>query len=428
MLHDKLEEYSREDIYPFHMPGHKRKGPSPNDIDITEIEGFDDLHDPEGIIKDLEKDLAKIYGVKHAHVLVNGSTAGNLVAIHSALNRHEELLMARNCHKSVYHSSYLRGAKNHYLYPEETNGSGGRISPESVEKELTEHPGIKAVIISSPTYEGTVSDTKEIARICHERDVSFLIDSAHGAHLGFDPYFPESEAVSGADAVIMSLHKTLPALTQTAVLLLPEGSRLINRDVRIYLDIFQTSSPSYVLMSSVSRTTGFLKKHGKEAFERYAKDLKEFYREAEELKKIEVLSPGRDRDPSKILINAEKMGLSGPEAAAILREKYRIETEMATTHHVLAMSTVADEKKDLDRLLDALKKMESEECEPPKMPVPPLVPSDREGHVSESFISVYPPGIPIIIPGEIYTKEVIDRINEALRKGLKVTGLSMDHL
>ena len=259
ILLEKLTAYGASDHYGFHMPGHKRQldlmeGISPYQIDITEIDGFDDLHHAEGILKEAQEQAAKVYHAEETHFLVNGSTAGILSAILGSTRRGDQILVARNCHKSVYHAIEMQELKPVYLYPgfDPEAQLNTEISAEDVRAALERHPGVRAVVIVSPTYDGIVSDVESIAEAVHVHDIPLIVDEAHGAHFGFHPYFPENANQKGADLVIHSLHKTLPALTQTALLHM-NGERADRRRVRKYLHMLQTSSPSYVLMASCGR-------------------------------------------------------------------------------------------------------------------------------------------------------------------------------
>ena len=222
MLEQKLNELEQSDIYPFHMPGHKRAFlpfANPYAIDITEIEGFDNLHHATGILQEAQQKAADLYGAQKTYYLVNGSTCGLLAAISAAVPRGGKILVARNCHKAVYHAMYLRQLVPVYLYPEDTAyGIQGQVTPQMVQKQLKQTPDIRAVVITSPTYDGVVSDIQSIADIVHAYGIPLIVDEAHGAHFGFSPEFPENATRLGADAVIMSVHKTLPAFTQTALL------------------------------------------------------------------------------------------------------------------------------------------------------------------------------------------------------------------
>ena len=222
MIEERLKELAQSHIYPFHMPGHKRAAlefSNPYSIDITEIEGFDNLHHPEGIIREAQEKAARLYGARRTYYLVNGSTCGILAAISAAVPRGERILVARNSHKAVYNAVYLRQLAAEYVYPVDTRcGVQGQITPQQVEQKLAAFSDIKAVVITSPTYDGIVSDVAGIAEVVHRFGIPLIVDEAHGAHFGFHPAFPENAVKLGADAVIMSVHKTLPAFTQTALL------------------------------------------------------------------------------------------------------------------------------------------------------------------------------------------------------------------
>ena len=259
----KLNELEQSDIYPFHMPGHKRAFlpfANPYAIDITEIEGFDNLHHATGILQEAQQKAADLYGAKKTYYLVNGSTCGLLAAISAAVPRGEKILMARNCHKAVYHAMYLRQLVPVYLYPEDTAyGIQGQVTPQMVQKQLKQTPDIRAVVITSPTYDGVVSDIKNIADTVHAYGIPLIVDEAHGAHFGFSPEFPENATRLGADAVIMSVHKTLPAFTQTALLHLC-SDRIAEKKVAQFLGIYETSSPSYLLMAGIEKSLQIIEK------------------------------------------------------------------------------------------------------------------------------------------------------------------------
>lgn len=208
-LYDSLIEYSSKDYYPFHMPGHKRRGIScfnPYDIDITEIEGFDNLHDMKGLIKDVSLRLAALYGAKESFLLVNGVTGGILAALGAVTAPGDKVLLARNSHRSVYGAAIAAGLKAEYVYPRQLGPLLGGIDPADVEDALGKNPDIRAVVITSPTYEGFVSDIKAIAEITHRRNALLIVDEAHGAHFKFSKFFPES-AISCADIVLHGAHK-----------------------------------------------------------------------------------------------------------------------------------------------------------------------------------------------------------------------------
>ena len=294
-LIDDLEEYAQSDYYPFHMPGHKRKSlafPNPYEIDITEIDGFDNLHHATGIIKEAEVRGAELYHSKRCFFLVNGSTCGLLAAISAVTRRGDKVLVARNCHKAVYHALYMNELQAEYLYPSITkNGIQGQITVEQVQESLYENPDAVAVILTSPTYEGIVSDVAKIAEVCHEHGIPLIVDEAHGAHFGFGGGFPENAVKLGADAVIMSLHKTLPSFTQTALLHLT-SDRIDEKRVERYLSIYETSSPSYIFMAGMDACIRLVTENGQKLFADYRNRLTDFYKKTADLQYLHVMQNG----------------------------------------------------------------------------------------------------------------------------------------
>lgn len=358
-LDQALLAYGKSQAYPFHMPGHKRRFPrsfDPNLMDITEIEGFDDLHDASGMIADIERELAELYGVEEARLLLGGSTLGNLVSLLAHLKPGDSLLMARNCHKSIYHGAILGRLSVEYVYPRAlSNGLQGPIEAASVQEALcaAEEVGrkVKLVAITSPSYEGVVSDLSAIARVAHAHGALLLVDAAHGAHFGFHPYFPPSMADQGADLLVTSLHKTLPFYTMTAALLLPHGSGADRERVSDMIDYLETSSPSYILMGQAAAALCFLRREGEAYFQANARDLKDFYRACESLRALEIL---RTDDPGKIVISCARTNLTGQELMEWLRKDYQLELEMASFDYALAMTSLMDTSEGLQRLQRAL--------------------------------------------------------------------------
>ncbi len=381
-LDEALIEYSKSDIYPFHMPGHKRQrllGVPPEEIDITEIEGFDDLHHAEGILREGQERLARLFGADESCYLANGSTAGNLAAICGCMEKGGRLLIARNCHISVYHAAELMEAQLSYLEPENTEFAiSGSISPTQVEEALRQFPDTQAVVITSPTYDGVVSDIRAIAEIVHARNLPLIVDAAHGAHFGFSDGFPQKAIALGADLSVESLHKTLPAYTQSSVLHLMRtagaGYRFNAERVRHYLDIFQSTSPSYVLMAGIDRCVRMIgedvtlyrdpAKQGDSLFGQFEERLARFYRGCKELHAVRVWPTEGDtagiyaRDPSRVLISATAAGLSGQQLYDLLLDKYHLQMERAAEQYVLALTTIMDTDEGFARLSRALAEIE----------------------------------------------------------------------
>ena len=498
-LLERLTEYAGSDAYPFHMPGHKRREipdgipggfPDPYGIDITEIDGFDNLHHAEGILKDAMDEAAAIYGADRSWYLVNGSTCGILSAVFAATENGGKLLTARNCHKAVYHAICLNRLEAEYLYPEEITefGINGGIRAEDVRKALEKDAmrcagnsgnvrgkitKIQAVLITSPTYEGVVSDIRAIADAAHEYGIPLIVDEAHGAHLEFADQchsFPKSALEYGADIVIQSLHKTLPCFTQTAILHVK--GKLVDQDrISRYLSMFQTSSPSYLFMAGMERCIRYMDGDGRNGMVRYEKRLEHFMERMEGLQVLEVL----DReicwkyrtvagwDPSKIVVSTMRAeDFHGEELAETLRRKYHLEMEMTAPEYVIAMTSLMDTEEGFERLGTALLEIdgalrhcvESEQqkekgeskgkkrCETPEATeskvshpvrrtlICEAMDADTErtalqdtvGKVSAEFVYLYPPGIPIIAPGEVFTDAIVEKIVAYKAAGLLVQG------
>lgn len=450
-LYEQLKEYADSDYLPMHMPGHKRRMGdigNPFFIDITEIEGFDNLHHAEGILKEAQQRAARLYHSDETHYLVNGSTAGILSAVSGCVSFGGKILLARNSHKSAYHAVMLRGLHAEYIYPQFLNemGINGPVLPVDVKKKLEEHPDIQAVMITSPTYDGIVSDVTAIAEIVHAHGIPLIVDEAHGAHFPFSEHFPKDSISCGADVVIHSLHKTLPSLTQTALIHL--NGELIDRGkIRKYLTIYQSSSPSYVLMASLDNCVEWIG-FNREVFESFWEILHDCRKRLHCMKVLRLLEVS-GMDESKILISVRGAGMSGQRLALILRERYHIEPEMACSSHVCAITSVGDTEESIGRLRDALIRIDRE-LQVQSLPTDQIVRSDTViptesictlldaeeqekeeclleescGRVSGDFVTLYPPGIPILTPGEQISREIIERVQRYLEDGFEVHGVS----
>lgn len=528
-LYEKLREYEASDFYGFHMPGHKRntelmgKG-LPYGIDITEIDGFDDLHHADGILLELEQRIAKLYGADRSRILINGSTAGIMSAILGCVDRGGKLLVARNCHKSVYHAMELGGMEPVYLYPEfdTTWEINGVIEPEQIKDALEADPEIQAVMLVSPTYDGVVSDIRTIAEIVQSYQIPLIVDEAHGAHFGFHPYFPENSNRCGADVVIHSLHKTLPALTQTAVLHI-NGTIAKEEQIWHYLNMLQTSSPSYILMAGIDRCVGLLEREKEISkanekgqallekeqygFRQYVARLERLRTELQEslqnLKLVEpemrksqrltptTWNPGtaglrkpeserkegnaeeeKDKgiseghvgksglkieymeyDKSKILISTKRCSKTSEEIYKLLLEKYHLQMEMRAGSYILAMTSIADTDAGFERLKQALLELDkscrfisTERTEGAgvsfELPRTELVYlpgkaedfrrknqteccrfEEAEGRISLEYAYLYPPGIPLLVPGERISGEVISQLLGYQKQGFSIEGI-----
>ena len=373
-LYKKLESYGRSDFYPFHMPGHKRNplavdGDFPVERDITEINGFDNLHHAEDLLKRAQEDVARLYGVPESFYSINGSSGAILAAVSAAVGKGGQILIARNCHKAVYHAIYLRDLGATYIYPHEDPrlGINGGISPSRVEMYLAENPEIEAVLITSPTYDGIVSDVARIAEVVHNHGIPLIVDEAHGAHFHFSDYFPVSAAELGADVVINSVHKTLPCLTQTGVIHL--CSDRVSREKLIrFLGIYQSSSPSYVLMSSIDACMDKLEREGDEMFRVFTENLEKARERLGKCKYIRLVTPQAcecqrvfDFDRSKLLLSTVDSSLNGRQLHQILREEFHLEMEMEAENYVLALAAVGDTAEGFERLCEAVVEIDRRE-------------------------------------------------------------------
>ena len=275
-LYNKLISYAESGTSPFHMPGHKMgRGIGEYDIfktDITEINGFDNLHNPDGIIKDAQEKYASLFGAKKTFFCVNGATGALQAAIMSVCGPNDTVIMARNCHRSVYSAMILTGSKTVYVFPQYCGKSDmpGGILPEDIEKAAKDNQNAKAVVITSPTAAGIVSDVEKIAEIAHRNNMVLIVDEAHGSHFKFNENFPKTALEMGADIVVQSAHKTLPAPTQTAVVHIGSDRTDCER-LRETLSITETSSPSYIFMAMLDRCRDFIEKNGKKEYADFSK-------------------------------------------------------------------------------------------------------------------------------------------------------------
>lgn len=477
ILYSQLEDYVSEGPYPFHMPGHKRRmEPAPGlpyAWDVTEVPGTDDLHDARGILREAMRRTAELWGADRTWYLVNGSTCGLLAGIRALARPGDEVLCARNCHKAVFHALALAGYRVHWILPEADPSWGicRGLGAGQVEAALRRHPLARALILTSPTYEGVLSDVSGICAACHARGLPVLVDEAHGAHLmplSERAGFPAGALACGADLVVQSPHKTLPSLTQTALLHLA-GSRVDPGRIEEELDIFETSSPSYPLLASLDGCTGLLGARGEELFAAWALRIGRFDSAVRDLSGIRILgrrtgsggdpqpavdwdsAAGGLYDPGKILIDARRAGLSGRDLAALLRRRFHMETEMSSEAAVLAMTSPCDAEDALDRLAAALRAIDcGGEPQPPcsdaarrggsapggtggpsheargslaaallsLRPVSVCTPAQAAGQAAEEvplmsaagricaeYLYFYPPGIPFLVPGEAVTRE-----------------------
>jgi len=418
----RLTEY-KSTMTPFHMPGHKRvfnkNSLIPYEIDITEVDGFDNLHNMEGVLKETAMLASELFGSIFSFPLVNGSTCGILAGIYSLSRENKNILIARNCHKSVYNAAEILNLNTHYIMPDiDEYGVFVQMSPDDIEESIIEND-IGLVVVTSPSYEGVISDISAIYEVCKKHNAYLLLDCAHGAHLSF--YDEKNNPLPYCDICVMSLHKTLPALTQTAVLNV--CSRRVDENlVNHALSVFETSSPSYILLASIDECLRYIK-YNRSDFEKSKLLLKQFYKDTKALQNLKVFHYD---DLCKIIIASN----DGSHLAKMLR-KEKIEIEMASSDYVVLIATVSDTKKSLNILKKALFKIDKnfppfkKGClSYPKICDKVLSATDAqkekgefldftecENRISLEYIWAYPPGIPVVVPGEKISRDLINYLS-----------------
>ncbi len=467
-LTEKLYEIKKKGKYPMHMPGHKRSEKMsefgnelglPYEFDITEIEPYDNLHAPEGILKEMGEHAAALYGAKFAYPLVNGSTAGILSAIGATTRKNKRVIVSRASHKSVYNAIELFSLSPTYIYPAICPELGifGSVTVQNVEEAFADCPDAAAVIITSPTYEGVISDIKAIADVVHSHGARLIVDCAHGAHLGFfvNDYLPDS-GIKYADIAIVSLHKTMPALTQTALCLSFSDDSELDADIRRMLSNFMTSSPSYILLSSIDKCLDIIEKHAERLFGEYIDALAQMKEKLSSLQNIFVLGYANSPDVSDIFaldrgkLNVFCGGLvdiAGNEVTADILAKFLrlngFEIEMVSTNYLILMTSIMDDFDKLFRLCDLLLHFDMWCCKADKRAekmvyIAPTVVmsasaaslcdgerldfSECRDRVSLDYVMCYPPGIPIVCPGEVITQEIIEFIEAQREANVNVLG------
>jgi arginine decarboxylase len=463
-LFDALMEYVNRDTIPFHVPGHKKGigiddeykrfiGENPFKIDVTVFKLVDSLHHPTGPIKKAQELASDAYGSDASFFSIHGTSGAIQAMIMSVVNSGETIIIPRNVHKSVTAGIILSGAIPVYMQPEldKKVGIALGVTPETVEATLKLHPEAKAVLIINPTYYGVATDIKRIADIVHSYNIPLIVDEAHGPHLGFHDALPISAIKAGADICAQSTHKIIGALTQCSLLQV-KSNRVDVQRVQQILNLLQTTSPSYILMASLDCARRQIALQGKELLEKtielanYAREqinkIKGFYCFGEEL----LGEPGvHALDPTKITITCRDLGITGYDLDMILSNKYHIQLELSDLYNVLAVGTFGDTKENIDKLLSALKEISDEYSnrdgkKPDFIDIPPIpeqiqipreafnslktsVPlKDSIGMISGEFLLAYPPGIPVLCPGEKITAEIIKYVQQLKDAGLYVQG------
>lgn len=451
---DALKGIKEKDPISFHMPGHKGKntliewGDYIPYIDTTEIIGTDNLHDPKGIIKESQRLAAKAFGAKETIYSINGTTGGIYIALSAVTNAGDKILIQRNSHKSMYNGSILNRLNIEYIYPKynEKYHILTGIDPDDIERKLQKDENIKVVTLVYPNYYGICSDIKKIAEIVHKYNRILLVDEAHGSHFKFSDKLPLSALEAGADIVVQSTHKTLPSFTQTSMIHV--GTHRVDIDkLREMSVLYQSTSPSFVLMASLEIARAYMEGEGKEILENSLILQEETIKELEKINRVHVFTGDKEdttiyhHDISKILFRVD--GIPGTNLNRILTKNYNIDLEMSDYYHALALASLMNDKKDYEKLIEAVKDIANKEAyeeiipisveiKEPKivLPIYKAFYSNKKvidlknsaGRVSTSFIIPYPPGIPLICPGEEITEELIQYIELLMDKGIEIIG------
>lgn len=480
-----LIQFNTEGSYPWHMPGHKRRlytifpdmVENPFSIDVTEVGELDELHDPKGMIKQAEDRAADVYGSDKSYYLVNGSTCGIMAAISAVCEHGDTIIVARNSHKSVYNAIRLLGLKAVYIMPEWNDElcMFGGVSPDAVRKAVKEHPHAKALLIVSPTYEGVVSDIDKIAKIVHKEKMPLIVDEAHGAHFEFISNVVETISATnyknlpkpairlGADIVVESLHKTLPAMTQCAILHMKKDY-VSEKRLDEFVSLYQSTSPSYVFMATMEACIEKMDFERDGKFLVFKQLVTEYRKKFAELTNIHLVGgddfkkySNSDYDNTRLVFSVKNCGMetedgivpvTGKMLTDILEKEYGQMMEMAGDNYVVAISTIADSKEAFESLLLAMetidkqlmnnayeadtllydtlpeKRMDIYDAKKRAEIKVPL--EDAVGRVSSDFIYVYPPGIPFVTPGEIMSKDIIRGIRRALESGRNIKGVYVE--
>lgn len=456
---DKLEQLRDEDIISFHVPGHKMgkifDKLGYNNIlekiytlDTTEIEGTDNLHNAKEVIKQSQERASRVFNSDKTIYLVNGSTCGIQAAIMSTCPPKSKIIVNRDCHQSVINSCILGDITPVYIDSEicrETNILKG-INYSKAKEIIDNNLDAKAIILTYPTYYGETYNLRDICNYAHDKDMIVIVDEAHGAHLELSDRLPKSAINLGADIVIQSTHKTLPSFTQSSMVHI-KGNRVDYNKLLSILRIIESSSPSYLFMSSLELAVDIYEKHGKELMESLLNNIDKF---KDKFKSNHDVYIYNEMDKTKIFISLKNIGMTGYELDEILRSEYKMQCELSNHYGVLLICTIGNEEEDFICLETALKdilnkyknKGSIEDTDyPVSIPKMKLTPreafykekkrvklKDSIGKISGEYIIPYPPGISLISPGEIISEEIITYIHQGIKNGMIVSGIKDSNL
>ncbi len=459
-VYEALERFRKQRVVPFDVPGHKRGRGNPElvkllgeqcvSLDVNSMKPLDNLCHPVSVIYDAEQLAADAFGAAHAYFMVGGTTSAVQSMVLTACKAGDKIILPRNVHKSVINALVLCGAEPVYVNPDVDNHIGIALGMETsqVEKAMDENPGAVAVFVNNPTYYGVCSDIRSIVKLAHDRGMLVLADEAHGTHLYFSDTLPVSAMEAGADMAAVSMHKSGGSLTQSSLLLL--NSTVNTRYVEQIINLTQTTSASYLLLSSLDISRRNLALRGRESFEKVS-SMAEYARK--EINSIggyyaygkDIVNGGSiyDFDVTKLSVYTRDMGLTGIEVYDLLRDEYDIQIEFGDIGNILAYISIGDRIQDIERLVGALEdikrlysrtssKLHNAEYISPIVAATPqkafysdkeLIPiRETAGRICGEFVMCYPPGIPILAPGEQITEEIISYILYAKEKGCSMQG------
>ncbi len=457
---EALKQFKRMRVVPFDVPGHKRGKGSPElteflgekcmTVDVNSMKPLDNLCHPISVIKEAEELAADAFGARHAFFMVNGTTSAVQAMVLSACKRGEKIILPRNVHRSVINALIIGGAVPVYVNPrmDQRLGIALGMSLADVKRAIEENPDAKAVLVNNPTYYGICSNIREITKLAHAHGMLLLADEAHGTHFYFGKNLPVAAMAAGADMASVSMHKSGGSLTQSSFLLV--GERVHEGYVRQVINLTQTTSGSYLLLSSLDISRKNLAINGEQIFDKVASlaeyareeinEIGDYYAYSRELINGDTIF---DFDITKLSVNTFEIGLAGIEVYDILRDEYDIQVEFGDIGNILAYISVGDRERDLERLVSALSEirrrykrdragMLRHEYISPKVVATPqdafyadkesLPIGESAGRICSEFVMCYPPGIPILAPGEQITREILDYIAYAKEKGCSLTG------
>lgn len=459
-IYTALENFKKMRVVPFDVPGHKRGrgnaeltdflGQQCMDVDVNSMKPLDNLCHPVSVIKEAEEIAAEAFGAANAFFMVGGTTSAVQSMLMYACKSGDKIIMPRNVHRSAINALILCDAIPVYVNPDVNNQLGIALgmSVAQVEKAIEENPDAKAVLINNPTYYGICSDLRKITQLAHSKGMLVLVDEAHGTHFYFGDDFPVTAMAAGADIASVSMHKSGGSLTQSSFLLM--GKRINSDYMRQVINLTQTTSASYLLLTSLDLSRKRLAIYGKEIFQKtvelaeYARSeinsIGGYYAYSRELINGDSIF---DFDISKLSVHTLPIGLAGIEVYDLLRDEYDIQIEFGDIGNILAYISVGDRMRDIERLISALSEIKRRFSKPSsgmlsQEYINPIVaetprkafyadkislPIDETaGHICSEFVMCYPPGIPILAPGELITEDIIQYIKYAKEKGCSMTG------